>query len=91
MAGILDTYGYKESQTSLVTVEQQNEEKQNEIDKLQSAQIEANSAKNERQDGSIAVINLNDERQNERLGTLEEQIKHISSGGTVTDFDFGNW
>jgi hypothetical protein len=90
MAGILDTYGYKESQTSLVTVEQQNEEKQNEIDKLQSAQIEANSVKNERQDGSIAVINSNDEIQDKRLGALEYQIQHIT-GGTETDFDFGNW
>ena len=90
MAGILDTYGYKESQTSLVTVEQQNEEKQNEIDKLQSAQIEANSVKNERQDGSIAVINSNDELQDKRLGALEYQVHHIT-GGTETDFDFGNW
>ena len=78
MAANIYSYGYGEDATPIRTQAQQEEQKQNGIDKWQDTRIEKNTKTNQEQTVQIQVI--------------QEQIKYIS-GGTIVigDLDAGTW
>ena len=78
MAANIYSYGYGEDATPIRTQAQQEEQKQNGIDKWQDTRIEENALKNVEQDAQIQDI--------------QEKIEDIS-GGTIVigDLDAGTW
>ena len=78
MTSNIYSYGYGEDATSIRTQAQQEEQKQNGIDKEQDTRIEENTLKNAEQAAQIQDI--------------QEKIKDIS-GGTIVigDLDAGTW
>ena len=78
MAANIYSYGYGEDATPIRTQAQQEEQKQNGIDKEQDTRIEENTLRNAEQDAQIQDI--------------QKKIKDIS-GGTIVigDLDAGTW
>ena len=78
MAANIYSYGYGEDATPIRTQSQQEEQKQNGIDKEQDTRIDENTLNNAKQDAQIQDI--------------QEKIKDIS-GGTIVigDLDAGTW
>ena len=92
MAANIYSYGYGEDATPIRTKAQQEEQKQNCIDKWQDTRIEENTKTNQEQTIKIDENALKNEEQDAQIQVIQEQIKDIS-GGTIVigDIDAGTW
>lgn len=85
MAANIYSYGYGEDATPIRTQAQQEEQKQNGIDKWQDTRIEENTKTNQEQTVKI-------DEQDAQIQDIQKKIKDIS-GGTIVigDIDAGTW
>ena len=92
MAANIYSYGYGEDATPIRTQAQQEEQKQNGIDKWQDTRIEENTKTNQEQTVKIDGNALKNAEQDAQIQVIREQIKDIS-GGTIVigDLDAGTW
>ena len=92
MATNIYSYGYGEDATPIRTQAQQEEQKQNGIDKWQDTRIEENTKTNQEQTVKIDKNSLKNAEQDAQIQVIQEQIKDIS-GGTIVigDLDAGTW
>ena len=92
MAANIYSYGYGEDATPIRTQAQQEEQKQNGIDKWQDTRIEENTKANQEQTVKIDKNSLKNAEQDAQIQVIQEQIKDIS-GGTIVigDLDAGTW
>lgn len=90
MATNIYSYGYGEDATPIRTQAQQEEQKQNGIDKWQDTRIEENTKTNQKQTVKIDENALKNAEQDAQILVIQEQIKDIS-GGTIIDLDAGTW
>lgn len=90
MAANIYSYGYGEDATPIRTQAQQEEQKQNGIDKWQDTRIEENTKTNQEQTVEIDKNSLKNAEQDKQILVIQEQIKDIS-GGTIIDLDAGTW
>ena len=92
MAANIYSYGYGEDATPIRTQAQQEEQKQNGIDKWQDTRIEKNTKTNQEQTVKIDENALKNAEQDAQIQVIQEQIKDIS-GGTIVigDLDAGTW
>ena len=92
MAANIYSYGYGEDATPIRTQAQQEEQKQNGIDKWQDTRIEENTKTNQEQTVKIDGNALKNAEQDAQIQVIREQIKD-SSGGTIVigDLDAGTW
>ena len=92
MAANIYSYGYGEDATPIRTQAQQEEQKQNGIDKWQDTRIEENTKTNQEQTVKIDENSLKNAKQDAQIKVIQEQIKDIS-GGTIVigDLDAGTW
>lgn len=92
MAANIYSYGYGEDATPIRTQAQQEEQKQNGIDKWQDTRIEENTKTNQEQTVKIDKNSLKNAEQDAQIQVIKEQIKDIS-GGTIVigDLDAGTW
>ena len=90
MATNIYSYGYGEDATPIRTQAQQEEQKQNGIDKWQDTRIEENTKTNQEQTVKIGENSLKNAEQDAQILVIQEQIKDIS-GGTIIDLDAGTW
>ena len=92
MAANIYSYGYREDATPIRTQAQQEEQKQNGIDKWQDTRIEENTKTNQEQTVKIDKNSLKNAEQDAQIQVIKEQIKDIS-GGTIVigDLDAGTW
>jgi len=92
MAANIYSYGYGEDATPIRTQAQQEEQKQNGIDKWQDTRIEENTKTNQEQTVKIDKNALKNAEQDAQIQVIQEQIKDIS-GGTIVigDLDAGTW
>ena len=92
MAANIYSYGYGEDATPIRTQAQQEEQKQNGIDKWQDTRIEENTKTNQEQTVKIDKNSLKNAEQDAQILVIQEQIKDIS-GGTIVigDLDAGTW
>ena len=92
MAANIYSYGYGEDATPIRTQAQQEEQKQNGIDKWQDTRIEENTKTNQEQTVQIDKNALKNAKQDAQIKVIQEQIKDIS-GGTIVigDLDAGTW
>ena len=92
MAANIYSYGYGEDATPIRTQVQQEEQKQNGIDKWQDTRIEENTKTNQKQTVKIDENSLKNAEQDAQIQVIQEQIKDIS-GGTIVigDLDAGTW
>ena len=92
MAANIYSYGYGEDATPIRTQAQQEEQKQNGIDKWQDTRIEENTKTNQKQTVKIDENALKNAEQDAQIQVIQEQIKDIS-GGTIVigDLDAGTW
>ena len=92
MAANIYSYGYGEDATPIRTQAQQEEQKQNGIDKWQDTRIEENTKTNQEQTVKIDENALKNAKQDAQIKVIQEQIKDIS-GGTIVigDLDAGTW
>ena len=92
MATNIYSYGYGEDATPIRTQAQQEEQKQNGIDKWQDTRIEENTKTNQKQTVKIDENALKNAEQDAQIQVIQEQIKDIS-GGTIVigDLDAGTW
>lgn len=90
MAANIYSYGYGEDATPIRTQAQQEEQKQNGIDKWQDTRIEENTKTNQEQTVKIGENALKNAEQDKQILVIQEQIKDIS-GGTIIDLDAGTW
>ena len=92
MAANIYSYGYGEDATPIRTQAQQEEQKQNGIDKWQDTRIEENTKTNQEQTVKIDKNSLKNAEQDAQIQVIQEQIKDIS-GGTIVigDLDAGTW
>ena len=90
MAANIYSYGYGEDATPIRTHAQQEEQKQNGIDKEQDTRIEENTKTNQEQTVKIDENTLKNAQQDAQIQVIQEQIKDIS-GGTIIDLDAGTW
>ena len=90
MAANIYSYGYGEDATPIRTQAQQEEQKQNGIDKWQDTRIEENTKTNQKQTVKIDENSLKNAEQDAQILVIQEQIKDIS-GGTIIDLDAGTW
>ena len=92
MAANIYSYGYGEDATPIRTQAQQEEQKQNGIDKWQDTRIEENTKTNQEQTVKIDKNSLKNAEQDAQIKVIQEQIKDIS-GGTIVigDLDAGTW
>ena len=92
MAGSLDYYGYKDADTGLINSKTLEEYKQLAKDKEQDEKIKRNYDDNAIQQGEIDRNSLINDAQIEQINDLYRKIESIpSSGGTITNFDMGEW
>lgn len=91
MAGVLDTYGYRDSDTGLVTIKAQEEYKQSAKDSEQDTRIQKNYSDNIVQQDEIDWNSLMNDAQEAMINELNDKIEHITSGGTIEDLDMGGW
>ena len=92
MAANIYSYGYGEDATPIRTQAQQEEQKQNGIDKWQDTRIEENTKTNQKQTVKIDENALKNVEQDAQIQDIQKQIKDIS-GGTIVigDLDAGTW
>ena len=92
MAANIYSYGYGEDATPIRTQAQQEEQKQNGIDKWQDTRIEENTKTNQEQTVKIDKNSLKNAEQDAQIQVIQERIKDIS-GGTIVigDLDAGTW
>ena len=92
MATNIYSYGYGEDATPIRTQAQQEEQKQNGIDKWQDTRIEENTKTNQEQTVKIGENASKNAEQDAQIQVIQEQIKDIS-GGTIVigDLDAGTW
>ena len=92
MAANIYSYGYGEDATPIRTQAQQEEQKQNGIDKWQDTRIEENTKTNQEQTVQIDKNALKNAKQDAQIKVIQEKIKDIS-GGTIVigDLDAGTW
>lgn len=92
MAANIYSYGYGEDATPIRTQAQQEEQKQNGIDKWQDTRIEKNTKTNQEQTVKIDENSLKNAEQDAQIQDIQEKIKVIS-GGTIVigDLDAGTW
>ena len=92
MATNIYSYGYGEDATPIRTQAQQEEQKQNGIDKWQDTRIEENTKTNQEQTVKIGENALKNAEQDAQIQDIQEKIKVIS-GGTIVigDLDAGTW
>ena len=92
MAANIYSYGYGEDATPIRTQAQQEEQKQNGIDKWQDTRIEENTKTNQKQTVKIDENTLKNAEHDAQIQVIQEQIKDIS-GGTIVigDLDAGTW
>lgn len=92
MATNIYSYGYGEDATPIRTQAQQEEQKQNGIDKWQDTRIEENTKTNQEQTVEIDKNSLKNAEQDAQIQDIQEKIKVIS-GGTIVigDLDAGTW
>lgn len=92
MAANIYSYGYGEDATPIRTQAQQEEQKQNGIDKWQDTRIEENTKTNQEQTVKIDKNSLKNAEQDAQIQVIQKQIKDIS-GGTIVigDLDAGTW
>ena len=92
MAANIYSYGYGEDATPIRTQAQQEEQKQNGIDKWQDTRIEENTKTNQEQTVKIDKNSLKNAEQDAQIQVIQEKIKDIS-GGTIVigDLDAGTW
>lgn len=92
MAANIYSYGYGEDATPIRTQAQQEEQKQNGIDKWQDTRIEENTKTNQEQTVEIDKNSLKNAEQDAQIKDIQEKIKVIS-GGTIVigDLDAGTW
>lgn len=92
MAANIYSYGYGEDATPIRTQAQQEEQKQNGIDKWQDTRIEENTKTNQKQTVEIDKNSLKNAEQDAQIQDIQEKIKVIS-GGTIVigDLDAGTW
>ena len=92
MATNIYSYGYGEDATPIRTQAQQEEQKQNGIDKWQDTRIEENTKTNQKQTVEIDKNSLKNAEQDAQIQDIQEKIKVIS-GGTIVigDLDAGTW
>lgn len=92
MAANIYSYGYGEDATPIRTQAQQEEQKQNGIDKWQDTRIEENTKTNQEQTVKIDKNSLKNAEQDAQIQDIQEKIKDIS-GGTIVigDLDAGTW
>lgn len=90
MAGVLDSYGYWDDGTQLVTLQTQEEWKQSAKDQEQDSKIQQNYNDNVYQQGEIDRNTLINDIQEAQINEINEIISQIT-GGTTVDFDMGNW
>jgi uncharacterized membrane protein YhiD involved in acid resistance len=90
MAGILDYYGYEDTQTQLVTLKKQEDYRQSVKDKEQDEKIKQNYEENITQQDEIELNSLINDEQIAQINDLYEKIDNIS-GGTIADLDMGSW
>ena len=92
MAANIYSYGYGEDATPIRTQAQQEEQKQNGIDKWQDTRIEENTKTNQEQTVKIDKNALKNAEQDAQIQVIQEKIKDIS-GGTIVigDLDAGTW
>ena len=92
MAANIYSYGYGEDATPIRTQAQQEEQKQNGIDKEQDTRIEKNTKTNQEQTVKIDENTLRNAKQDAQIQVIQKQIKDIS-GGTIVigDLDAGTW
>ena len=92
MATNIYSYGYGEDATPIRTQAQQEEQKQNGIDKWQDTRIEENTKTNQEQTVKIDKNSLKNAEQDAQIQVIQERIKDIS-GGTIVigDLDAGTW
>ena len=90
MAANIYSYGYGEDATPIRTQAQQEEQKQNGIDKWQDTRIEENTKANHEQTVEIDKNSLKNAEQDAQIQVIQKQIKDIS-GGTIIDLDAGTW
>ena len=92
MAANIYSYGYGEDATPIRTQAQQEEQKQNGIDKWQDTRIEENTKTNQEQTVKIDANALKNAEQDAQIQDIQEKIKDIS-GGTIVigDLDAGTW
>ena len=90
MAANIYSYGYGEDATPIRTQAQQEEQKQNDIDKWQDTRIEENTKTNQEQTVKIDENALKNAKQDAQIKDIQEKIKDIS-GGTIVigDLDAG--
>lgn len=92
MAANIYSYGYGEDATPIRTQAQQEEQKQNGIDKWQDTRIEENTKTNQEQTVKIDKNSLKNAEQDAQIQVIQEQIKDISGGTIViSDLDAGTW
>lgn len=91
MAGVLDYYGYKDTNTPLVDQKTLEELKQSVKDKEQDSLIKRNYDDNVTQQSEIDRNSSINDTQIAQINDLYDKIERIPSGGTITDFDMGAW
>ena len=92
MATNIYSYGYGEDATPIRTQAQQEEQKQNGIDKWQDTRIEENTKTNQEQTVKIDKNSLKNAEQDAQIQVIQKQIKDISGGTIViSDLDAGTW
>ena len=92
-AGNLDCYGYKDTAVPVVTIQTQDEQRQEQVDFGQNEQILINKEVNTIQDKKIAKLDNVNQQQDDRITAIETTIEEsgiIISGGTVI-YDAGEW
>lgn len=92
MAANIYSYGYGEDATPIRTQAQQEEQKQNGIDKWQDTRIEENTKTNQEQTVKIDKNSLKNAEQDAQIQDIQEKIKDISGGTIViSNLDAGTW
>ena len=92
-AGTLDGYDYKDTAVPVVTIQTQEEQKQEKVDLGQNEQILVNMEVNSIQDEQIAQLDNINQQQDNRISAIETALEEGGiniSGGTIV-YDAGEW
>ena len=91
MAGSLNYYGYSDKGTQIVSVKSQEEAKQSQVDAEQDVLIKKSLDDNITQQDEIDRNSMINDQQVQQIDDLYNLIEDITSGGTITDLDMGDW
>ena len=91
MAGPLNYYGYSDKGTQIVSVKSQEEAKQSQVDAEQDVLIKKSLDDNITQQDEIDRNSMINDQQVQQIDDLYNRIEDITSGGTITDLDMGDW